>query len=48
MIVVTLFLFPDAALSLAQVLPLFSVNFTPSLIMIIAFLKAYIRVEMST
>ena len=43
MIVVTLVLFSDTALPLSQLLPLFSLHFPPSWIMIIAFLKAYLR-----
>lgn len=42
--VVTLVLFSDAPLPLSQLLPLFSLHFPPSWIMIIAFLKACLRV----
>lgn len=45
----TVFLFfPDAGLSLEHLLSLSPLNFIPSLIMIIAVLKAYLRVEMSS
>ena len=42
--VVTLVLFSNAPLPLSQLLPLVSLHFPPSWIMIIAFLKAYLRV----
>ena len=42
--VVTLVLFSNAPLPLSQLLPLLSLHFPPSWIMIIAFLKAYLRV----